>query len=221
MHENRPPDFPGTEVGTGLDRLEALSAPWSVARAVTAPELTRELLIQEPGFADMSAYTAVTITSTLTFLFQHTRVWTLLWAESVAGPARFEDSRTVRSGVSIDKTVELARTAGLKLTGEGDLWVVKASAEVSAQWSKLTRSTIRVDTENETKRALEFTVPPGGMDIALWQLESRLTRRLILRPGRHLPEEPLPHWVETAIATPVRSVAILTSITQSVTRMPG
>lgn len=204
-----------------LDELVGMSAPWTAARAVTAPELTQELLAQEQGFAGLAPRETTAVANTLTFLFQHTKVWKLLWADSVAGPALFKDSRTVRCGVSVEKTKELAVTAGLQVKAEAEMWIASASADLSTEWSKLTQSTVRIDTETEFTRELEFDVPPGGMDIALWQMESRLTRRLILRPGAHLPPDPLPHWAETAIATPIRSIAMLTSITRSMTRTAG
>lgn len=220
MEHNEPPDFPGSAIGSGMDLLAELSSPWTTARAITAPGLTRQLLAHEQGFAVLSPEHLTAVANTLTFLFQHTKVWSLLWAESVAGPATFRDTRTVRWGVGVEKSRELARTAGLKVEAEGDVWVAKASAELSAEWSKLTQSTVRIDVETETTRELEFDVPAGGMDIALWQLESRLTRRLVLRPRRHLPPEPLPHWVETAIATPVRSIVMPVNLTRSTTRTP-
>lgn len=218
MQENGPPDFPGLGVGSMLDELVGMSAPWTAALAITAPRLTQELLAREQGFAGLVPKDIVVIANTLTFLFQHTKVWKLLWADSVAGPALFKDSRTVRCGMGVEKTKELALTAGLQVTAEGDVWIGKAAAELSAEWSKLTQSTVRIDTETEFTRELNFEVPVGGMDIALWQLESRLTRRLVLRPGVRLPPDPLPHWVELAIATPVRSTAVLTSVTCSTTR---
>ncbi|WP_290054344.1 hypothetical protein [Amycolatopsis solani] len=221
MHENEPPAFSGDSVGSGLARLADLAAPWTAARAVTAPELTRRLLVDEPGFFGLPQAELADAANTLTFLFQHTKVWRLLWAESVAGPALFRDSRTVRSGVGQEVSRELARTVGLELSGKGDVWVVNVSGELSAEWSKLTQSMVRIETETEFKRELEFDVPAGGMDIALWQLESRLTRRLILRPHHHLPPDPLPDWAETAIATAVKSTSILTNVTRSLTRLNG
>jgi hypothetical protein len=201
-----------------LDELAVMSPPWTVARAVTAPSLTRDLLIHEQGFASLTAAETAEAANTLTFLFQHTKVWTLLWAESIAGPSLFKDSRTVRSGVGVEKSKELALTAGITAKGEWDMWMVKASAELSAEWSKLTQSTVRLDMETEFTRELEFDVPAGGMDIALWQLEARLTRRLILRTGANLPPDPIPEWAEMAIATPARSTTVMTSITRSTTR---
>jgi hypothetical protein len=208
-------------VGSRLDELVGLSAPWTAARAVTAPTLTEELLKQEQGFLGLGRADRFTVANTLTYLFQHTKVWTLLWAESVAGTAVFKDSRTVRCGVGVEKSKELALTAGLDVMLEADIWFASAAVDLSAEWSKLTQSTVRIDVESEFTRELEFEVPAGGMDIALWQLESRLTRRLILRPGKRLPPDPLPGWAETAIATPIRSIAILTSVTRSMTRTAG
>lgn len=217
MHENGPPSFPGVRVGQGLDELPGLATPWTVSRAITAPDLTRRLLAGEPGWAGLPTRKIDTISGILTFLFQQTKTWTLVWAESVAGPARFGSVRTVRSGAGIEEARELARTAGMKVGAEGDVWVAAASAELSSEWTKLTNSKVRIDNEAESTRVLQFDVPPGGMDIALWQLEVRLTRRLVLRPGARLPE-PLPDWVEIAIASPVRSVRIPTDITRSLTR---
>lgn len=218
--ETGPPAFPGQRVGAGLDQLEALATPWMISRTITTPRLAYQLLQGEPGFAHRPRAELTTIANTLTFLFQHTKAWTLLWAESVAGPSQFEDNRRVRCGVSVDQSRQLALAAGIKTKAEGDLWAVSASAEISAEWSKLTNSTVRIEGETEFTRSLTFTVPAGGMDIALWQLESRLTRRLILRPGQRLPD-PVPAWVEVAIAVPVRSSVVLTSITRSITRTAG
>ncbi|WP_214407874.1 hypothetical protein [Pseudonocardia lacus] len=217
--EHRPPDFPPGAIGTGLGRLGELSAPWTAARAITAPTLTLGLLRHEPGFAGLPRSDLLAAANSLAYLYQHTKSWVLIWAESIAGPAAFKDSRTVRCGVGQEKSKELALSAGLTLKAEGDVWLASASAELSTEWSKLTQSTVRIDVESEFTRELEFDVPPGGRDIALWQLESRLTKRLVQRPNVALPPDPLPEWVEIAIATPPRTTTVLTAITQTITRL--
>jgi len=55
------------------------------------------------------------------------------------------------------------------------------------------------------------------MDIALWQLEERLTRRLALRRGVSL-QDPLPKWIDTALTVPVRSIRVPTAVLRTVTR---
>ena len=99
--------------------------------------------------------------------------------------------------------------------------ILKASTELSAEWSKVTRSTVKIEAQREATTNLSYDVPADGMDIALWRLDSRLTRRLMLRPGKHLPPEPLPHWVDMAIAARASVVDIPTNITQAKTRMAG
>jgi len=216
-----PPEFPVGQVGSGLAQLQALSGPWSVARVITAPTLTQRMITMEPGFARLPAFEIGAIANTLAFLFQHTMTWTLLWARSVGGPAHFEQTESVTYGVSSEQGLELARTVGMKVGGEAEFWIGKISTELSAEWSKLTRSTIRIEAQREASTHLSYEVPAGGMDIALWRLDSRLTRRLILRPGKELPPEPLPQWVEMAIAARSSLVDIPTGITQAKTRMTG
>ncbi|MEV4806313.1 hypothetical protein AB0K18_40495 [Nonomuraea sp. NPDC049421] len=194
--------FLGKKVGARLDELEVASTPWTVTRTITAPDLTYRLLRREPAFSALPSARLREIASLLAFLFQHTRVWHLVWVESVPGPGIFEDSRTIRAGTSKESVAELARTVGMDVELEGGLWVATAKAKLSAEWSKLTRSTVCIGTETETRGALTLPVPSGGMDIALWQLESRLTRRLALRPGVRLSPDPQPAWVEMAMSTP-------------------
>jgi hypothetical protein len=173
----------------------------------------------EPGFARLPAPEIGTIANTLAFLFQHTMEWTPVGVRSLGGPGHFEQTESVTYGVSAEQGLELARTVGIEIGGEAKVPFGRVSTELSAEWSKLTRSTIRIEAQRETTTHLSYEVPAGGMDIALWRLDSRLTRRLILRPGKQLPPEPLPHWVEMAIAARPILIDIPTGITQAKTRM--
>lgn len=215
---DRPPGFLGEGVGDRLHALQSASAPWVVSRAISSPDLTQRLLHGEPGFALLPRASIEAAANTLAFLFQHTQTWRLAWVESVAGPSHFKDSRKVRVGLSNTTMIELARTAGIEVEGSGSIVVADISAEVTAKWSKLTQSTVTIDVEEEFTRVLDFDIPPGGMDIALWQLESQLTRRLVLRPGLQLPPDPLPRWVESALAAQICSVTLASAVTQSVIR---
>jgi hypothetical protein len=58
------------------------------------------------------------------------------------------------------------------------------------------------------------------MDIALWQLESILTREIALRPHRHVSER-MPRWVERAVREARegrRPVVVPTTTTRIMTR---
>lgn len=216
-----PPTFTGSRIGTGLDQLASRSTPRTVARVITAPALTRKILESEPGFGRMTEQTLVTAANTLAFLFEHARVWTLLWAKSIGGPGHFEQSESVTYGISAEQSLELARKAGMKATAEGGVKVVKLTGELSGEWSKLTRATFRAEAQRDASTTLSYDIPIGGMDIALWRLDSRLSRRIVIRPGQELPPEPLPHWVELAVAARTSEVVIPTGITRAMSRCTG
>ncbi|SRR5271166_529568 len=216
-----PPEFPGRQVGSGLAQLQGLSKPWSVARVSTAPTLTQQILAIEPDFDRLPRFQIGAIANTLTFLFNHTMTWTLVWARSEGGPGHFEQTESVAYGVSAEQGLELARTVGMKVGADFDFLAGSVSSKLSAEWSKLTRSTVRIEARREADCQLSYDIPAGGMDIALWRLDSMLTRQLILRPGKHLPLDPLPHWVDIAIAARVILINIPTEITQTKTRITG
>ena len=180
----------------------------------SAPELTLRLLAADPDFRGLSRLTLVTAANTLTFQLAHIQRWRLLWVESTPGPSRFSDVRTVRVGVTEDVARELARTVAVDVKGSISI----IAAQAGAHWSRLTRSTVSIRAEAEFTRTLEYDIPAVGMDIALWQLESQLIRRLQLRPNASLPPDPVPRWVELAITAEVRSVTVPASITRVVTR---
>ncbi|MDR6977676.1 hypothetical protein J2X68_004395 [Streptomyces sp. 3330] len=181
---------------------------------------TRRLLAQEPGFGTLAPSQLDAASRVLTFRLGHVQRRRLLWVVSTDGPSQFTDERTVRVGVSEEPARELATTIGL----EAKLDIPFLAAQASAQWSRLTRSTISVNTESEFTRTLSYDVPEGGLDIALWQLESQLVRLLELRAGAALPPDPLPPWVEPAATARARSrvITVPTNVVRVLTRRaPG
>ncbi|MCX5204128.1 hypothetical protein OG897_22085 [Streptomyces sp. NBC_00237] len=218
MSPHEPPGFLGSAVGSHLGELADASAPWTESRAASAPDLTYELLHHEPGFAVLPSAVLAEVADCLTFIFEHTRFWDLLFVESVAGPSQFSESRTVQAGVSRETAIQLGRTVGLDISAEGDVWLAKTKAELTTEWTKLTNNTVRIDTETQLTRAVEYPVPDGGMDIAMWQLGSRFMRRLILRRGAHLPPDPIPAWAEMALAVPPRLATVPSTVVRTMTR---
>lgn len=216
---NGPPRFAGTGVGSGLEQLTNHSALWAVTRVLTAPGLTHKILEVEPGFTRLPEQAIVAAANTLGFLFVHARTWTLLWAKSIPGPGHFEQTESVTYGVSTEQGIELARKVGLKADGGLDFTLGKIHAEASAEWSRLTRDTFKLETQRETSTTLSYDVPADGMDIALWRLDSQLTRRLVIRVGRQLPSDPLPAWVEAAVAARASQITVPLGITRAITRM--
>jgi len=209
---------PSSSGGHIPDRPPGRADPWIVARTCTSPELTARLLAEEPGFASLPKRRVDKISRMLTFLFLRTREWALIWAESVSGPARrYQIVHRIRRGVGAEEIRELARTVAFRTGASIGLLAANVSVALGREWSKFTNSHVHFDAEEEITRVLEFDVPPGGMDIALWQLEERLTRRLALRRGVSL-QDPLPKWIDTALTVPVRSIRVPTAVLRTVTR---
>ncbi|MGW0871490.1 hypothetical protein ACWD3Z_13505 [Streptomyces sp. NPDC002740] len=220
LTHREPPAFQGESVGSALGELQHRQSAWLVSRSISAPAFTRRLLAQEPGFGTLAPAQLDTASELLTFRLGHAQRWRLLWVVSTDGPSQFTDERTVRVGVSEETARELATTIGL----EAKLDIPFLAAQASAQWSRLTRSTISVNTESEFTRTLSYDVPEGGLDIALWQLESQLIRRLELRAGAALPPDPMPRWVELAVTARARSrvITVPTNVVRVLTRRaPG
>jgi hypothetical protein len=220
LTHREPPPFLGDAVGSALGELQHQHSGWLVSRSVSAAPFTQRLLAREPGFSGLSSSDLRAASQTLTFRLGHVQRWRLLWAVSADGPGQFSDERTVRVGVSEETARELATTIGLEAKTD----VFFLAAQASAQWSRLTRSTISVNTESEFTRTLSYDVPEGGMDIALWQLESQLVRRLELRPGAALPPDPVPRWVELAVTARARTrvINVPTNVVRVLTRRaPG
>ncbi|KUN17315.1 hypothetical protein AQJ23_40960 [Streptomyces antibioticus] len=220
LTRREPPAFHGETVGSDLDKLEHVRSAWLISRSISARPFTEKLLAQESGFAALTTHELSAAAHTLTYKFGHVQRWRLLWAVSLDGPSQFGDARTVRHGVSEETARELADSIGV----EAKLDVKFLAAQASRQWSRLTRSTISVNAESEFTRTLTYEVPAEGMDIALWQLESQLIRRLELRPGAVLPPDPVPRWVGLAVAARSRSrvITVPTNVVRARTRKaPG
>ncbi|WP_062641586.1 hypothetical protein [Streptomyces maremycinicus] len=220
LTHREPPGFLGESVGAALGELQHRQSAWLVSRSISAPPFTRRLLAREPCFDTLAPTQLSAASQALTFRLGHVQRWRLLWVVSADGPGQFTDERTVRVGVTEETARELATTIGL----EAKLDIPFLAAQASAQWSRLTRSTISVNTESEFTRTLSYDVPEGGLDIALWQLESQLLRRLELRAGAALPPDPMPRWVELAVTTRARSrvITVPTNVVRVLTRRaPG
>ncbi|MGW6525455.1 hypothetical protein [Streptomyces sp. NPDC054962] len=220
LTHREPPAFLGESVGSSLGELQHRQSAWLVSRSISAPAFTRRLLAREPGFGTLASSQLGAASEVLTFRLGHVQRWRLLWVVSTDGPSQFTDERTVRVGVSEETARELATTIGL----EAKLDIPFLAAQASAQWSRLTRSTISVNTESEFTRTLSYDVPESGLDIALWQLESQLVRRLELRAGAALPPDPMPRWVELAVTARARTrvITVPTNVVRVLTRRaPG
>ncbi len=208
-----PPNFVDASPGSNFPGVEE-SSPILVARASTAPAMTAQLLRHEDRFSSLSFRDIADAANALTMVFEHRYVWKLVWVQSISTPGKVSDTRKIRRGVGTDKSLELARTAGVDFEASGDVWVLAAATKLSAEWSRLTRSSVRIDMEEECERSIEIDVPAGGMDVALWQVESQLSRRIVTRRGAELPNDPLPDWCEYAIQARSRLIAVPTAITK-------
>jgi hypothetical protein len=166
-----------------------------LASASTAPDRTIALLRLDEAFAGLSADELVAAANTLTYVFSHQKEWRLLWAEQVPGPGSFADTRTLRIGASEESVRDLSRTIGLK----GNTSIMALRAEVSGQWSTMTRSSVTLQVEEEGSRTINLTVPSEGLLVERWQRDDVLTRRIRIRQSRDLPADPLPRWVERAL----------------------
>lgn len=191
-----PPPFPGSSVGqTG--NLAASSSAVRVARGITAPRKTLQLLRQEAPFDTLWPAELATAADTLTFVFDRMQRWRLVWVETVPGPGRFVTRRSVQVGAGEEAMRTASRTAGLEVKGSAPV----LSGAASHEWSRATQSSVTLARQTELERSIELDIPEEGMDIALWQLEDVLRRQIALRPGAELPPDPLPRWVEMAVSS--------------------
>ena len=175
-----------------------------ISQAASAPDRTRSLLLAISEFRALSANDLTSAANTLTFVFSVAKEWRRVASESVSGPARFKDGRTMNYGLSKEAAEEVTRTVGL--SGGADLKLLVANA--SREWTTMTQTTLNLHLEVETTREVEFQIDAPGATIERWQRFTILTRRLRLRPGADLPPDPLPRWVELAVAMAVTQVEV-------------
>jgi hypothetical protein len=211
--DSGPPAFLGPDVGDRIDELAGVSEVRSVARTIATPRLTIRLMRADPLFNGLTEQELADAANNLTFVFRHQQRWRLHWVESVPGPAQFSDTRRVEVGVTHEAATELTKA----VKGSAKVNIFTVAVDASAEWTKVTRSTVNIVLTQESTRNVTYDVPEPGMDIALWQLESILSRSMALRPNEHVRAD-VPRWIERALQHGDRSVVVPTTTTRIMVR---